>query len=108
MSPFLIVRIDTLDAFTRLRLGQLHRTTGKRRVGRDRPAGEIAKVSSPKPFGVHPRHNPWRKQQPLYKQTPTSMRADFKILDRVSVRDLPASTGGSLVVEAGKKGSELA
>jgi hypothetical protein len=33
------------------------------------------------------------------------MRADFKILDRVTVRDVPVRTGGSLVVEAGRPGS---
>ena len=37
--------------------------------------------------------------------TPDAMRADFKILDRVTVPDLPARIGGSLVVEAGKAGS---
>jgi hypothetical protein len=33
------------------------------------------------------------------------MRADFKILDSVSVPDRPARIGGSLVVEAGRPGS---
>jgi alkaline phosphatase D len=37
--------------------------------------------------------------------TPSTMRADFKILDRVTAPDLPARTGGSLVVEAGRPGS---
>jgi len=37
--------------------------------------------------------------------TPAQMRADFKILEKVSVPDLPARTGGSLVVEAGRAGS---
>ena len=37
--------------------------------------------------------------------TPTTMRADFKILERVSVPDQPARIGGSLVVEAGRRGS---
>jgi alkaline phosphatase D len=37
--------------------------------------------------------------------TPSSMRADFKILDRVTVPDAPIKVGGSLVVEAGKAGS---
>lgn len=37
--------------------------------------------------------------------TPSAMRADFKILDRVTVKDLPIRTGGALVVEAGKAGS---
>jgi alkaline phosphatase D len=37
--------------------------------------------------------------------TPSSMRADFRILDRVTVPDQPIRTGGSLVVEAGRRGS---
>jgi alkaline phosphatase D len=37
--------------------------------------------------------------------TPASMRADFKILDRVTTPDLPVKLGGSLVVEAGRPGS---
>jgi len=37
--------------------------------------------------------------------TPASMRADFKILDKVTVPDLPVRVGGSVVVEAGKAGS---
>ena len=37
--------------------------------------------------------------------TPSQMRADFKILDKVSVPDLPARIGGSLVVQAGRPGS---
>jgi len=32
------------------------------------------------------------------------MRADFKILDRVTVPNRPATIGGSLVVEAGRPG----
>jgi alkaline phosphatase D len=37
--------------------------------------------------------------------TPSSMRADFKILDKVTVPDLPIRTGGSLLVQAGRSGS---
>jgi alkaline phosphatase D len=37
--------------------------------------------------------------------TPATMRADFKILDRVTVPDQPARIGGSLVVEAGRPGA---
>jgi alkaline phosphatase D len=37
--------------------------------------------------------------------SPRQMRADFKIIDKVSVPDLPARIGGSLVVEAGRPGS---
>jgi alkaline phosphatase D len=40
--------------------------------------------------------------------TPSAMRADFKVLDRVTVRDQPARTGGSLVVEAGRRGASTA
>ena len=40
--------------------------------------------------------------------TPAAMRADFKILDKVTVRGLPARTGGSLVVEAGRPGAQRA
>jgi hypothetical protein len=36
------------------------------------------------------------------------MRADFKILDRVTVQDAPIKIGGSLVVEAGKRGAQSA
>jgi len=37
--------------------------------------------------------------------TPATMRAEFKILDKVTVPDVPARIGGSLVVEAGRPGS---
>jgi hypothetical protein len=33
------------------------------------------------------------------------MRADFKILDRVTIPDAPIKVGGSLVVQAGRAGS---
>jgi alkaline phosphatase D len=36
--------------------------------------------------------------------SPSEMRADFKVLDRVTVPDSPARIGGSLVVEAGDSG----
>jgi hypothetical protein len=34
------------------------------------------------------------------------MRADFKILDKVTVPNLPVRVGGSLVIEAGRPGVE--
>ena len=37
--------------------------------------------------------------------TPASMRAEFRILDRVTVPDAPERTGGTLVVQAGHSGS---
>jgi alkaline phosphatase D len=36
--------------------------------------------------------------------TPSQMRAEFKIIEKVSVPDLPARTAGALVVEAGRPG----
>ena len=36
--------------------------------------------------------------------TPKTMRADFKILDRVTIPDQPIKTGGSVIVEAGRPG----
>jgi alkaline phosphatase D len=36
--------------------------------------------------------------------TPSTLRADFKIVERVSVPGLPVATGGTLVMEAGKPG----
>jgi len=38
--------------------------------------------------------------------TAATMRADFKILDKVTVPDLPIRIGGSLVVEAGRPGTQ--
>ena len=40
--------------------------------------------------------------------TPNAMRADFKILDHVTVADAPVRVGGSLVVEAGRSGAQKA
>jgi alkaline phosphatase D len=37
--------------------------------------------------------------------TPDAMRADFKILDKVSMPDQPVRVGGSLIVQAGRAGS---
>jgi len=39
--------------------------------------------------------------------TPATLRADFKILDRVTVPNLPARTGGTIVVEAGHPGANV-
>ena len=53
----------------------------------------------------HVRYNSNRRGYIACTATPSRMRADFKILDRVTVRDVPVRTGGSLVVEAGRPGS---
>jgi alkaline phosphatase D len=39
--------------------------------------------------------------------TPRLMRADFRVLDRVSTPDMPIRTGGSIVVEADRPGGVL-
>jgi alkaline phosphatase D len=39
--------------------------------------------------------------------TPATMRAEFKVLDRVTVPDAAERTGGSLVVEAGRPGASV-
>lgn len=38
--------------------------------------------------------------------TPARFRADFKVLEKVTTPNLPARTGGSLIVEAGRPGAE--
>jgi alkaline phosphatase D len=40
--------------------------------------------------------------------TPATMRADFTVLERVTVPDAPDRVGGSLVVEAGRPGASVA
>jgi len=56
----------------------------------------------------HIRYHSARRGYIACTATPATMRADFKILDRVTVADQPIKTGGSLVVEAGKRGASLA
>jgi alkaline phosphatase D len=60
--------------------------------------------------GVNPhiRYHSARRGYIACTATPQTMRADFRILDRVTVADAPMKTGGSLVVEAGKRGANLA
>jgi alkaline phosphatase D len=38
--------------------------------------------------------------------TPKTLRADFKILDKVTTRDQPSRVGGSLTMEAGRPGGQ--
>jgi alkaline phosphatase D len=53
----------------------------------------------------HIRYHSNRRGYIACTATPADMRADFMILDKVSVPDLPARVGGSLVVVAGRPGS---
>ena len=53
----------------------------------------------------HIRYHSARRGYIACTATPATMRADFKILDRVTVPDAPIKVGGSLVVEAGRRGA---
>ena len=53
---------------------------------------------------THVKYHSGRRGYIACTATQAAMRADFKILDRVTVPDMPARTGGSLVVEAGRPG----
>jgi alkaline phosphatase D len=64
------------------------------------PVWEAVKGDNP-----HIKYHSGRRGYIACTATETMMRADFKIIDKVSVADLPAHVGGSLVVEAGKAGS---
>jgi alkaline phosphatase D len=56
----------------------------------------------------HIRYHSARRGYVACTATPQTMRADFKVLERVTVPDSPERTGGSLVVEAGRPGASLA
>jgi alkaline phosphatase D len=58
-----------------------------------------------KPDNPHIKYHSGRRGYIACTATPALMRADFRILDRVTVPDRPIATGGSLVVEAGRPGS---
>ena len=64
------------------------------------PIWEATKHDSP-----HIKYHSARRGYIACTATPSSMRADFKILDKVTVPDLPIKIGGSLVVQAGRSGS---
>jgi len=64
---------------------------------------EVTKADNP-----HVRYHSNRRGYIACTATRAQMRADFKILDSVTVPDRPARIGGSLVVEAGRPGSNTA
>jgi alkaline phosphatase D len=59
-----------------------------------------------RPDNPHIRYHSARRGYVAITATPATMRADFRILDKVTVRDQPIRTGGSVVVEAGRAGSQ--
>jgi alkaline phosphatase D len=60
-----------------------------------------------KPDNPHIKFHSARRGYISCTATPQALRADFKILERVSLPDQPISTAGSLVVEAGHAGAKL-
>ena len=59
-----------------------------------------------KPDNPHIKYHSNRRGYVACTATPDTMRADFKLLDRVTVPNQPAHVGGSLVVESGRPGAE--
>jgi alkaline phosphatase D len=57
------------------------------------------------PINPHIKYHSARRGYVACTVTPDTFRADFKVLDRVSVPGAVAKTGGILVVEAGKPGA---
>ena len=53
----------------------------------------------------HIRYHSARRGYIACTATAATMRADFKVLDKVTVPDQPVRTGGSLVVDAGRPGA---
>jgi alkaline phosphatase D len=70
--------------------------------GSDVPANwERSRADNP-----HVKYNSARRGYIACTATPAQFRADFKILEKVTVPNSPAKTGASLVVEAGRPGTE--
>jgi alkaline phosphatase D len=65
------------------------------------PTWELTRPDNP-----HIKYHSARRGYIACTATPATMRADFKILDKVTVAGMPARIGGSLVVEAGRPGSQ--
>ena len=61
-----------------------------------------------RPDNPHIKYHSARRGYVACTATPALMRADFKILDRVTIPDAPDRIGGSLVVEAGRAGASPA
>jgi alkaline phosphatase D len=74
--------------------------------------GDGAEVSSDwealRRYNPHLKFHSARRGYIACTATPETMRADFKVLDRVTVPGEPARVAGSLVVEAGRRGVERA
>ena len=58
-----------------------------------------------RPRNPHIKYHSARRGYIACSASPQTMRADFKVVDRVTVPDQPVRIGGTLVVEAGRPGS---
>jgi alkaline phosphatase D len=58
-----------------------------------------------RPDNPHIKYHSSRRGYIACTATPATMRADFKVLERVTIPDAPERLGGSLVVEAGRPGA---
>ena len=58
-----------------------------------------------RPDNPHIKYHSARRGYIACTATPAAMRADFKVLDKVTVPDRPIRVGGSMVVEAGRPGA---
>lgn len=61
-----------------------------------------------RPDNPHIKYHSARRGYIACTATPQTLRADFKVLEKVTVPDLPVRIGGSLVVEAGRPGASTA
>ena len=57
------------------------------------------------PDNPHIKYHSARRGYIACTATPKTLRADFKTIEKVTVRDQPARVDGSLVVEAGRPGA---
>jgi alkaline phosphatase D len=64
------------------------------------PAWEVAKADNP-----HVKYHSARRGYIACTATPTAMRADFKIVEKVTAPDQPVRLGGSVIVESGRPGA---
>jgi alkaline phosphatase D len=64
------------------------------------PAWERAKADNP-----HVKYHSARRGYIACTATPAAMRADFKIVEKVTAPDQPVRLGGSVIVESGRPGA---
>ena len=96
------LKMDFTDPQSADRRRRVHQFVDHDRRRRQRRADDVGGDARDNP---HIKYHSNRRGYIACTATPAQMRADFKIIDKVSVPDLPARIGGSLVVHAGRPGS---